>query len=138
MMRINTTAMAMTSRTWMKPPIVYELTTPSSQSTISTTKIVQSIGPPPFPLRGSNRRATPIARWGGGWGKRGASGRGGRTGSSKNFRVGSPGSEHLVALAELELVGGLVQLVARDEPPAGEQLLEGGKPRLVVDEGAGA
>src|SRR5215475_10724441 len=43
MMRINTTAIATTSRRWMKPPNVYEVTTPSSQRIISRKKIVQSM-----------------------------------------------------------------------------------------------
>ena len=38
MMRIRTTAMAITSKMWMKPPIVYELTIPSAHSTRSTDK----------------------------------------------------------------------------------------------------
>jgi hypothetical protein len=43
MMRINTTATANISKMWIKPPNVYEVTIPSSQRTISKTKIVQSM-----------------------------------------------------------------------------------------------
>ena len=43
MMRINTTATANISKVWIKPPNVYEVTIPSSQRTISKTKIVQSM-----------------------------------------------------------------------------------------------
>ncbi len=41
--------MAITKRIWMKPPIVYELTIPSSQRTSSMTKMVQSMTFP-FPV----------------------------------------------------------------------------------------
>src|SRR5512134_3553993 len=37
---------AITMRTWMKPPIVYAVTIPSSQSAMRMTAIVQSMIPP--------------------------------------------------------------------------------------------
>jgi hypothetical protein len=43
---------ARTSRMWIRPPMVYEVTIPKSQSTSKITQIVQSILPPvsfPFP-----------------------------------------------------------------------------------------
>lgn len=42
-MRINTTAMAMTSSRWMNPPSVVEVTTPSTHRINNTTKMVHSI-----------------------------------------------------------------------------------------------
>src|SRR5215469_7582507 len=43
MMRMSNTTSARTSKMWMNPPSVYELTTPSSHSTSRITNIVQSI-----------------------------------------------------------------------------------------------
>lgn len=43
MILIKTTTIAMTSRIWMNPPIVYPLTNPRSHSIIRITKIVQSM-----------------------------------------------------------------------------------------------
>src|SRR5659263_304911 len=40
---ISTTTIAMTRRTWMNPPIVYEVTKPSAQRTSKMTAMVQSI-----------------------------------------------------------------------------------------------
>src|SRR5659263_425922 len=40
---ISTTTIAMTRRTWMNPPIVYELTKPTAQRTSRITAMVQSI-----------------------------------------------------------------------------------------------
>src|ERR671919_2321694 len=45
--RITTTT-AMTSRMWMKPPIVYELTIPRAHRMSKITKIVHSIENPPL------------------------------------------------------------------------------------------
>src|SRR5216684_331756 len=44
--RIRTATTAKTSRMWMNPPSVYELTMPNSQRIKSKTAIVQSIGIP--------------------------------------------------------------------------------------------
>jgi hypothetical protein len=44
MIRISTTANAMSSKMWMNPPKVYELTIPSAHKTSRITKIVHSIG----------------------------------------------------------------------------------------------
>src|SRR5580765_2299659 len=55
MIRISTTTTAMTSKMWMKPPRVYELTIPSAQRISSTTNRVQSIVCPP----GGSRPAVP-------------------------------------------------------------------------------
>jgi hypothetical protein len=59
---------AMTTRTWMKPPIVCAVIKPSSQSTMSTTAIVQSMCHPPLRLerRWSMERqkiARPVLAW---------------------------------------------------------------------------
>lgn len=43
MMRTSTTTMAITSRMWIRPPMVYEVTTPKSHKITRTTQIVQSI-----------------------------------------------------------------------------------------------
>jgi hypothetical protein len=43
MTRIRTTTMANTNRMWMNPPIVVDVTSPSSHKTSKITKIVQSI-----------------------------------------------------------------------------------------------
>src|SRR5712692_2351143 len=43
MTRMSTTTIAMMSRTWMKPPIVYDVTIPSNHRTRRITKMVQSI-----------------------------------------------------------------------------------------------
>jgi len=43
MRRIKIITIASTKRMWIKPPIVYELTKPKTQSTRSITAIVQSI-----------------------------------------------------------------------------------------------
>lgn len=48
MMRINTTAMAMTSSRWMNPPSVVEVTTPNTHRINSTTKMVHNICPLAF------------------------------------------------------------------------------------------
>src|SRR6185295_18676153 len=55
MTRMSTTTTAMTSKMWMKPPRVYELTIPSAQRISSTTNRVQSIVCPP----GASRSAVP-------------------------------------------------------------------------------
>jgi hypothetical protein len=44
----STTIMAMTSRIWISPPMVYEVTIPNSHITIRITQIVQSIISSPF------------------------------------------------------------------------------------------
>ncbi len=49
MILIKTTTIAMISRIWMKPPIVYPLTNPRSHIIMRITKIVQSILPS-FPV----------------------------------------------------------------------------------------
>lgn len=43
MILIKTTTIAMISRIWMNPPIVYPLTKPSSHRIMRITKIVHSI-----------------------------------------------------------------------------------------------
>ena len=43
MTRIKTATIAITRRIWINPPIVLPVINPSSQSTISTTKIVHNI-----------------------------------------------------------------------------------------------
>jgi hypothetical protein len=44
----STIIIAITSRIWIRPPMVYEETIPNSQSTIRTTQIVQSMTSPLF------------------------------------------------------------------------------------------
>src|SRR5664280_3144709 len=48
MTRMRTMTIAMTSRMWMKPPIVYDVTMPRSHRTRRMTKMVQSMFLPPF------------------------------------------------------------------------------------------
>ncbi len=43
MMLISTEAIASSSRMWMNPPSVYDVTIPNSHMIINSTKIVQSI-----------------------------------------------------------------------------------------------
>ena len=43
MIRISTTTIASTSRMWMNPPIVYELTSPRAQSTMRMIAMVHSM-----------------------------------------------------------------------------------------------
>src|SRR5664280_436709 len=47
MTRMRTMTIAMTSRMWMKPPIVYDVTMPRSHRTRRMTKMVQSVFLPP-------------------------------------------------------------------------------------------
>src|ERR1039458_2343771 len=47
MTRMRTMTIAMTSRMWMKPPIVYDVTMPRSHRTRRMTKMVQSMFLPP-------------------------------------------------------------------------------------------
>src|SRR5437016_10379602 len=60
-----------------------------------------------------------------------------RPGAARRLIALGP-SEHVVALAELELVRGLLDLLGSDETLLGQQLLEGREPDLVVPEGAAA
>jgi len=53
-------------------------------------------------------------------------------------RLGSCESEHVVALAELELIGGLVDLSGGEQARLGHQRLEGRQPDLVIREGPAA
>ena len=43
MTRIRTMTIATTSRTWIKPPIVYDVTTPRNHSANATAKIVENM-----------------------------------------------------------------------------------------------
>ena len=45
--------MAMTRRTWIRPPIVLAVTNPRSQSTMRMTTMVVSMVVPPYPVAGS-------------------------------------------------------------------------------------
>lgn len=69
MRRIRITTIAMTSRMWMNPPIVYEVTNPRSQRTIRTIAIVCSILFSPFfamdwPIENRAARLYPARRRG--------------------------------------------------------------------------
>src|SRR5512143_2151578 len=60
MTRMRTITIAITRRTWMKPPSVYDVTIPRSHRTSRITKMVQSIFLPPLLRRAT---AVPGVEW---------------------------------------------------------------------------
>ena len=54
MTRTSTVIMAITSRIWINPPMVYDVTIPRSQSTMRTTQIVHNISSPFVTMTGGS------------------------------------------------------------------------------------